>query len=599
MSEDAPQSTEVLQQPLNPEEQLETKVVVFEDERGIERRPHPEAAECYASEEVQAEVSQHMMEVDRGIDEISTRLEDLTGPEAERLAGFHVLSDELLGRIKAKAKEQLPTLTVKQTVQQERQVITGRIFKKTTTEQVPVEIEVEKAGRVVATEDQELQKGWSKVRTQAEQKGERSEAMGLDVYEQIATDMLDELLTGDAQTMPGASDRLPLLAKKLKEANLSEEQIDALKWEDIEALVPEAGAWFADIHTLDDSLNDRAISKELIQLENELIKSSAINCKTIAKIYYDDETLRKISDLYDVIGSRRQEISARLHPEKSSAFVPRNLYEKQLESIRTFFDGALYADTILIHGTPFAPRVIQSGTLKPAAKMTAEEFTFNSGRTNIANATDRPGIQGSRAVHFAGINSTPYAIDEKITEEILRRRLEHTLSLNGDLHHPWIEQELAKGGIGVGRMGIRLGDVIHHAAFGGNKEVSLGSQPNAQPQQRKGIVELTPAGFEKVQARLGTSAGADVAYIAAPQTRSNEELYDYEFPIEELMIGIPSRDPDTIPNALRARGWTEEQIAEHTYVYDGHAGEGEELQEKILRQGKYARSVVVPVALES
>ncbi len=41
MSEDAPQSTEVLQQPLNPEEQLETKVVVFEDERGIERRPHP------------------------------------------------------------------------------------------------------------------------------------------------------------------------------------------------------------------------------------------------------------------------------------------------------------------------------------------------------------------------------------------------------------------------------------------------------------------------------------------------------------------------------------------------------------------------------
>ncbi len=52
-----PQTAETLQTIPRPEEDPNAKVIVFEDERGIERRPHPEAAECYASEEVQAEVS--------------------------------------------------------------------------------------------------------------------------------------------------------------------------------------------------------------------------------------------------------------------------------------------------------------------------------------------------------------------------------------------------------------------------------------------------------------------------------------------------------------------------------------------------------------
>lgn len=87
----------------------------------------------------------------------------------------------------------------------------------------------------------------------------------------------------------------------------------------------------------------------------------------------------------------------------------------------------------------------------------------------------------------------------------------------------------------------------------------------------------------------------DAAFIAAPEHHDLDELYDYEYPIENMLIGIPSKDPDTIAQALRNKGWTEAQIRAQTYIYTEDRDPEKALQAEALSQPKFPHSVVVPI----
>lgn len=322
-----------------------------------------------------------------------------------------------------------------------------------------------------------------------------------------------------------------------------------------------------------------------------------MGCDTIATVYYDEAALARLNAIQDRITLMQHEIWAVTSPGWQPDSNSASYLDKQHKKMAEFFDYAQSADTVLIHGTSFAPRIIGSGYLKPAAGMADDEFTFNTNRTNNRAASATGTIHGSRAVHWAQAGSrAAYARDMKFTEESLRDSVAQTLHVRTD--HPWVDDEVAKGGVGSAMLTMRLGDIVRHTPYGGYADVSFGQQTARKGvgDRRFGVVELTERGAVQHQARAKEqSPGNDVAYIAAPVSHDNAELYDYAYPIEEMTIGIPSSDPDTIPAELLKAGWTNEQIAAQTFIFDQSPDEEDKIQQRSLEDARYPRGLITTI----
>lgn len=583
-----------------PEVEGPEKQVAFLDGNGIERAPHPDAIECYASPEIIEEVTSHFEGVDRGIEEIEEILDDIESGQDKLEKPFNPLSEELLRRIKEKAKSQLPGLTVKREKYVREEVTTGRVFKKTKTVPKKVEVDEPVQGFTATTEGHDQQRSWKEVSYKADHKGEYINLDDKDALETLETyvaDKLEDLLTSDERTpYEPHGTKLPLLAKKIKDAKLSEEEIDGLSWHDLEQLVPEAAEWLSDARVLEESLKTRQLIKERGRLEDKLSRLSPVGCSTIARIYYSEELLERLNGLK----LRLDDVYNILAPQLGyQEYHPEDTYmADQRKAIESFFDYASNANQILMHGTKSIPRIIKSGALKPAANMEDGDFTFNTNRTNVRGATATSDINGSRAVHWAGPAGISYASNIKVTEAMVREDLARRLRVSTD--HPFVEEEIAKGGFGEALMVMRLGDIIQHTPYGGYAEVSLGNehrQVKAMP--RYGLVELTPKGWEKVKEKEPAEGPMDAAYIAAPHNPGVEGIYDYEYPLDKLLIGVPEADPEQIPELLREQGWSEAMIESHTFRYSGDKSDRVGLQTKLHRNPKYPRTLIVPIAMET
>lgn len=592
-------SPEELQvQPQVLELEQSEKVINFVDQRGIDRRPHDQAPECYASDEIQQEVGDHFIEVDQVVDKVNAQLELIESSEQDEKP-FNPLTEDFLSRLKAKAKEQLPGLTKAEMVTEQKEVTTGKFIKRTKMVEQEVERQVPKAGHVAMISNGKRAQGWEQIGYIVQTNAEYIKTEDVTRFTEIATSRMEELLVGE-ETMMGDTPgpRLPLLATKIREAGITTEQIDTLSWEEVEQLVPEAAAWFSQVHQAETIISDREALRTLRELEVEINSVSPYACETVATVYYDDATIEKLHSLKQRINEVTTKLWASIKPGETYSDGIDDYVERQQKAIANFFDGSSPADTILTHGTRFAPRIIKSGALKPAASMDHTEFTFNTSRTITPGQSAVVGIEGSRAVHWAGAETDgSYASDmpKDVLESNMRRELGDRLGVQAD--HPWVEAEFAKGGVGEAIIAMRLGDLVGHTPYGGHMSVDSGSgATEVRPRKRYGTVELTPKGWAQVEASLSTTAGRDVAYVAAPEHRSGEELYDYTYPLEELLVGIPSRDQDTVPTALRELGWSEEQIKEHSFIYDAHRGEGQELQQRVLDKPKYPHTIITAIA---
>jgi hypothetical protein len=576
------------------------KQVAFLDGNGVERSPHPNALECYASPEIVEEVTQHFEGAEEGIKEINEAIDGLEAPFPSEEKPFNPLTEELLDRVKQAVAVQLPKLTETRVSTVHEQVTTGRLIKKTKTVARSVEEEVSVEGFTSSSEGQDQKKAWKEIAYKASHKGDYIDLEsvdGLDALEGHVVNKLEELLVSD-ERMPSEphGKKLPLLAKKIRDAEMSLEDIDLLTWEDIEQLVPEAEAWFEDIRVLGSSLELRTKIKRLADLQAKLMAISPIACQTISRVYYSDELIGKLHKAKNRMNDTYNRLASLLDHQE---FTPKDTFiEDQRRSIENFFKYTQNANQILLHGTKFIPRIIESGALKPAANMEDGEFTFNTSRTNIRAASATGDVNGSRAVHWAGPDSLSYASNRKIREQDIRGIVAGTLHVRED--HPWVNQEVEKGGFGEALLVARVGDVVQRTPFGGYKEVSLGAnRGEARVMARYGLVELTPNGWAKLAEKEPVKGPSDAAYIAAPHNHGVVGLYDYEYPIDELMIGIPEADPEKTLVLLREKGWSEEKIASHTFRYSSDRQDRVDLQRRMYREPKYPHTLVAPIAMET
>ncbi|HWB38822.1 MAG TPA: hypothetical protein VG604_01120 [Candidatus Saccharimonadales bacterium] len=602
MSIDAPEQpaekadTGELHSPNQLEQSLaELKPIAFQDKNGVERHPNPIAAECYASPEIQASVSEHFEWVDGEMQSIEETLDRLTETEAqgERPMPFDPLTDDLLRQVLQTATEQLPGLSRTTTKRVPHQTTSGIIFKRKHTEYKDEPITEKVPGYTGSLEDKDTHRRWREAIGGVTRSEYGTKPEDLPAVQQRVQETLTDILTGTEPTWSEKTARynetkLPLLATKVRDSGITAEQVADMSWEDVAKLVPEVVQLFTDIQAGVSRQSEAAFYEGLMQIEWRLRGAAPVGCQTIARIYYDEQLLEKMADFQQRVRQFRKD------PEETTIAVQsaaQEFLDEQHESIAGFFDGHEQADTLYIHGTPYAPRVIKSGALKPTHGMSDDEFTF----TTDHGAGTVAGVEGARGVHWAtALGGMNYGHDD--SQEQVARRLRNHLHERGGEH--FAEEELAKGGIGMGRFTMRLGDLISVTPYGGSPLTSSENLRNKRqtPKAKYGVVELTPRGWEQVVDRLSIGKNvSDSAYVAAPEHRDLNEMYDYKYPVDLMMIGVPSQDPDTIKQALRDRGWSEEQITKQTYMYEEFGDGRKRLQAEALAHPKFAHGVVVPI----
>lgn len=562
---------------------LEQKEIAFVDERGIERRPNPEAPECFASPEIQAAVGEHFAQVDADIQEIRKQLEALTSPVIPEDSSFNPLTEELLHVVVQAAKDQLPQLTQTVVEYVDTEVTTGRLFKKTQIVPEPVEKRVKVEGYVPSTDMQRQQDNWRPFKNLISDGVGNLSDTDVEQLQDRAIKYIRDLLTSDKhESGESTGKKLPLLATKLRDSGLSTEEIDALNWAQIQELVPEVSEWLTDVSRLQEKFVQIDRQAKVRELATKLYTLSPQGCDTVAVLYYSDQQIQEIAELHQQIQALTQD---------GTQVTETEFLDQAHEAMLNFFTKAYAADSLLMHGTKFAPRVIASGALRPAGGMDPGEYTFATNRTGQT-------INGSNAVHWTGaLAGGAFAgnVPHQQTEEILRRELEGRLGST-----ELAEAEIAKGGIGQAILAIRRGDLIKYSPYGGAPSVSSNDiAPSEGQGRRNGLIELTPAGWEKVAGLLQADDTYDLAFIAAPEQRPKEERYSYEYPLDELLIGVPEVEPEYVRGLLRQAGWTEEQIEQSTFAFGNDDSEGEALQSRVSRNPKYPNTVVAPISVDA
>ena len=572
------------------------KQIEFVDAGGLERRPHPGAAECYASPEIIEAVGEHFLFLDEGIEVIEGRIVEIEGrsPEDDPKP-FNPLNKVLLQTVLETAAQQLPELTISTTGIHTKEVRSRFGHKQLVQEEVTTTRPV--TGYVTDAQSQTVHRAFRdrlfSVQNGSSKNMEQDQQL---VQELVLNVLTDTTSTWEEKNHALGQNKLPLLAVRLRDAGIGQAAVSELSWDDVTGLIPELKPVLGNIDAAIAFQQTLGRRREIDGLSSALFDLSPAGCKTIARLYYSGEQLAKLTQIHD----RLQRLSAAQQKQQfpdEEVYIPPDFMSKQTDAISRFFENEYPADSILIHGTPYAPRIIKAGALKSTHSMNRDEFSFFTGRTH-----DR-GIDGSRGVHWAGRGSLNYAHD--MSQEGLESQLRVLLreTHNGSSHAA--DEELAKGGVGMARLAIQLGDLVGITPYGGDRHTSHSDMRNKEQtaKERYGVVELTDKGWQQIQAareRAASRPRQDAAYVAAPEHHPLDEIYNFIYPLDKLLLGIPSLDPDTIPDALRKHGWSEEQIQQRTFHFSETAATGvtTDLDEAVARNKPYHQSMVVPIRMD-
>jgi hypothetical protein len=569
------------------------KPIAFIDSRGMEHRPALYAAECYASPDIRAAVSEYFTHFDAELAAINDGLDLVKKEEqVDYPKPFDPLNEDTLHSILKVAAEQLPGLTKEVEKTEPREVTVGRVFKHTETVYEKVTSHEPVSGYTSLPVDEKSVQTWRKLMFKPLRSEKHYNQEEISTSDETVQNALTDLLTS---TEPSREDqiqhrvydqKLPLLATRLRDKGIDPEAITKLSWDTVAELVPELTGIFSDIKTAVARQGAMATLGSLTSLEDRLRMLSPAYCETVARLYYSEEQLATLDDVGQRLMQLKAAPFAQLYPEQQMA-QPENYgqsyVDHQRESIASFFDGALAADTLMVHGSHFAPRIIYSGFLKPAQAMSQEEFTFATDRNKTSGAT----INGSRSVHWASMaDSSNYGYGPDFDAATMKRVVGENVSN--------LEQELRKGPIAAGRFAMRLGDIVQHAPFVGDGA----SDFTVRPLPRYGTVDLTPKGWQQVNDKLGDAKHiSDIAYVATPNRRTSADPYQFAYPIEDMIIGIPSLDKAPILKALHERGWSDEQIISQTYIYR-LSDSTQAVQDAVFAQPKFLHGIVVPISTE-
>lgn len=585
----------------------------FTDSRGVVRRPHELSAEIIVTDEVAQVVDEHFSRVYSNLDKLDKDLDELeqrlANSAESRRQSFNPIDQAFFDRIKVLVSGQMDAVSedrpTTKDVEVEKKGLFGRkkLFTQTVeaTEKVAVDGYVQDFSqeekrnlgehRNFQYKDRELRGSDGEVKSlsRAEARDRTLKSLQTTAEKLLCDDTYDP---HERSRQKKDGTRLPLLAKRLFDAGLEPDSLDEAT---LYKLVPELGPVKTAIEQIRDVIDDTIVTESFSRARSDIHRMLP-DGQYVSSIFYSDSDFAEIAKRYD----RLLTILAANAPEKIGnqdeqyAYWPRSekLLEEARGRIEQFFTHTVRADELLFHGTPFAPRLIKSGLLKPSASMTEEEFTFNTPR-KYSDGTQ----EGSNGVHWAGIERITYDDNLPADGWLGKERL----------HHYEVEDEMGKGGVGRAVLGMRLGDIVRAAPYGGyytqsaewdrKKAVSNGGTPKFV------IIQLTGAGYSSVADKLGTNAKIpDACYTAAPGSADKDAAFNYSFPVKSALVAIGSNSKEEVLAALHEAGWTEEEIAQQTFIFSDPAlslsDVPQQMQAKANEASRYQRAVVGLLANE-
>ncbi|HEX4774092.1 MAG TPA: hypothetical protein VH234_01075 [Candidatus Saccharimonadales bacterium] len=587
------------------EQPPENQRIEFTDSRGVVRKPHELAAEVILSDEIETAVDDHFGEVYEALPRIDQDLDELEATiehrQEHRRQVFNPFDETFLGELRAKVLEQMDRVTEEQPTTKVIEVEKKGLFGRTkavqrtieTTESVPIEgytlgfsereqQDILRNHPVRQYKDQRFRDASGRLVTHTR---EQNRDTLIKTLQEITRGLLcdEKLDVTKASQQHVSGTRLPLLAKRLFDAGVDPNSLDE---ETLYKLVPELEPVKKAVDTARDTIDTTLLNESMYKIRQD-IHNLLPDSEFVTSLYYSDEDLTMITKRY----GRLREIVASVYPEKVGdadyynwAETAENFLESARSRIEQFFSNAVSADELLMHSTPFAPRIIKSGYIKPSAVMGDDEFTFNTRRSHDEESSH----EGSNAVHFSGLNRTVYDYN---------RQPSFWLGMK-TLSQPELEEEKAKGGFGHAVIGIRIGDIISSAPYMGNFTNSdEADRTQDKHTHKQALIQLTETGYQKVAQKLRSRADDyDCVYTAAPANASKEEAFNYAFPVSKALIAIGSKSREAVLASLRAAGWSDEAVDELTFIFDApelsQTDIPKKMQEKANEQGRYHNCIV-------
>lgn len=566
---------------------LEPHNLEFIDGRGEVRRVNPMSAEVFLTDEVKAAVDKHFANFYKQLTEIDELLQQLgSGISNEEMqSGFNPLDNAFVDSLKTKLAAQMKQVADYIPGSEAGWWQKRSRFKR----QVPRTNLNLTDGYTLDFTDRERQA----IARIAELPSQQTKQVLQALAEQLLLD--DSRPSLDALAQVKAEDRhkrrQPLLSTRMIETGLSPDELDAQK---LVQLVPE-------LKPLQEAVDKiRKDHKKALLFElGEPIKQELFGLRPdknlISAIFYSDKDIEQLIGRYRLLYEK-------VEPDENTPgwFEPGFVQDQISDIIKNFFNDKALADTLIFHGTPFLPRIISHGAAYPPEKMhqLGIEFTYNTMRNAAGGRKELR--DGSMAMHWTGQHGSSYTQDgQRVADDNVERDNERK-------HY-----EIQKGGIAGGAVAIRLGDAIKHAPYIGYGLVGDSEARHRrllnnhnEASIRSTVVTLTKDGKNKVAASLRDRyPSSDIVFLAAPRDDTDEKVFDYSFPLDELFIEIGSSQQETVLNALKQAGWTDQQIAQRTITFtDQEFRKGitdEEISRRALNSLKYPNGVIVGLSQET
>lgn len=564
--------------------------VSFIDANGLERGVNPRGAEVIVTDEIQKVATEHFIHVEETLANIKKQIEEVkelsTNPNSVDDM-FDPFDDEYLTGLLDRARAQIDNITQKETftetVATERRGWLG--LKKSVTEEVERVRTVLKPGKSNELSPQTLRtlKYTDQMIGQSKPGKRPTESSVETVDESVVREkatlikVVEGLLIGEAGSKFSNMEELqiPLLAARLFSSGVD---LDQLSIEKLRELVPEVEPLLERVDVFRKALRDTLIFRKIDEIGNQFYDIRPDKALVTA-LFYSDQDLDAIMKLY----KETRTLATSLESEGGMMWMQEDEFEKEMfETIEHFFDDKVSGDTVVFHGTPALPRIIDSGAIIPGHKMTKENrpFTFFTRRAGTGM-----GVDGSRGVHWSGKPGKAYVADGY-----------------QNLDGYYKDEEKRKGDLAGGFVAIRVGDAIRTAPYIEGPDISAEAERNRLDRtSTKSIgVELTEAGYSKIASQLQRfSHSDDIVFAGTTSDRPSNELFNHEFPLDDLLIAVNEDDRELVFARLHKAGWEEKKIKERVVIiprdqkHEQNIRSQEEVAQLAVSHPKFPRTVIV------
>jgi len=561
-AEPAPPVLDTLPDQLDKVDDVRTE---FIDYYGDIRRPHQLAAEIVIDDEIEDAVNERLVEITGVLGAIDTSLARITrvmeSPVAYGAKLCNPLDEELAENVLEIARQQILDLSREETFTEEVVSEKRRLFGKET-----VVSNVEKTRKTLGKGvilglpkdtlihfGSEFNYKYMSVPTYPNYRKKRSlsKAESLELESTRIQDAVVQLLTSTEldRHFDYREKRLPLLATRIVEQNIDIESLDI---DGIKQLVPELIPVTERVNAMRNTI---AIQDALDELEsvNSMFFDVAPQEGMVSTIFYSEADIKRVIDLY----KQARDIERLIFTDNDDYRIiwrsPEQVEQEMLSTIEVVFDSTVLSDAVLFHGTPALPRIIKSGHLLPAQKMSDEGHPFTFYTDRAGSFGSGIGIEGARGVHWAGNVNNAYIVNNG------------NLRLRDQLIS---EVEKRKGALAGGFVAIRAGDAVSHAPYIEDEDISAERMRKRHEESTLSrVIELTEDGFKKVRDKLPRSMDSDdTVFTAAPADQGNEAIFDYTFPIDELIIAVNAHEVDVVVEHLKEAGWSNKDIQDRLVI---------------------------------